>query len=220
MEGEREAIENEKDDLERQFEALKLMVEPYRYYLKSILDVHKLRILQHNNLIQGPTWELRDGAPRPSRPKRGGGGWSEETGCAEWSSSWPPGLWKSMSRYSVNICPPCQNHSQKIQHVVKIKQENVQLKTEVVYWIVWEGLLNPDTKLMPSLRWPGWRRNCSKVKGNWERRKIGKFSSKFMRLFWVSTSHDFFSGWQRLKGLRDLIPECPFNQRLTKRTQW
>ena len=37
------------------------------------------------------------------------------------------------SRYSVNICPPCQNHSQKIQHVVKIKQENVQLKTEVVY---------------------------------------------------------------------------------------
>ena len=38
-----------------------------------------------------------------------------------------------MSRYSVNICPPCQNHSQKIQHVVKIKQENVQLKTEVVY---------------------------------------------------------------------------------------
>ena len=40
---------------------------------------------------------------------------------------------KSTSRYSVNICPPCQNHSQKIQHVVKIKQENVQLKTEVVY---------------------------------------------------------------------------------------
>ena len=32
MEGEREAIENEKDDLERQFETLKLMVEPYRYY--------------------------------------------------------------------------------------------------------------------------------------------------------------------------------------------
>ena len=55
MEGEREAIENEKDDLERQFEALKLMVEPYRYYLKSTLDVHKLRILQHNNPIQGPT---------------------------------------------------------------------------------------------------------------------------------------------------------------------
>ena len=46
-----------------------------------------------------------------------------------------------MLRYSVNICPPCQNHSQKIQHVVKIKQENVQLKTEVVYWIVSEGLL-------------------------------------------------------------------------------
>ena len=31
MEGERDTIENEKDDLERQFEALKLMAEPYRY---------------------------------------------------------------------------------------------------------------------------------------------------------------------------------------------
>ena len=42
MEGEREAIENEKDDLERQFEALKLMVEPSRYYLVNTLNVHKL----------------------------------------------------------------------------------------------------------------------------------------------------------------------------------
>ena len=141
MEGEREAIENEKDDLERQFEALKLMVEPYRYYLRFTVNVQKLRIFQHNHLIQGPTWELRDGAPRPSRPERGGGGWSEEAGRAEWSSSWPSGSQKSLLRYSVNICPPCQNHSQKIQHVVKIKQENVQLKTEVVYWIVSEGLL-------------------------------------------------------------------------------
>ena len=55
MEGEREAIENEKDDLERQFEALKLMVEPYRYYLRFTVNVQKLRIFQHNHLIQGPT---------------------------------------------------------------------------------------------------------------------------------------------------------------------
>ena len=42
IEGEREAIENEKDDIERQFGALKLMVEPYRYDIVNTLDVHKL----------------------------------------------------------------------------------------------------------------------------------------------------------------------------------
>ena len=32
-----------------------------------------------------------------------------------------------------------QNHSQKIQHVVKIKQENMQLKTEVLARSVFLG---------------------------------------------------------------------------------
>ena len=35
MEREKEELETEKGDLENQFEALKLMVEPYRYCFKS-----------------------------------------------------------------------------------------------------------------------------------------------------------------------------------------
>ena len=39
MEREKEEMESEKSDLENQFEALKLMVEPYRYFSKSKLTL-------------------------------------------------------------------------------------------------------------------------------------------------------------------------------------
>ena len=51
MEREKEEMESEKADLENQFEALKLMVEPYRYFTKS-----KLMLSYFNDL--GPVFHL------------------------------------------------------------------------------------------------------------------------------------------------------------------
>ena len=48
---EKEEMESEKADLENQFEALKLMVEPYRYFTKS-----KLMLSYFNDL--GPVFHL------------------------------------------------------------------------------------------------------------------------------------------------------------------
>merc|ERR1719278_1245597 len=91
MEREREAIENEKDDLEHQFEALKLMVEPYRDQLESF-EMERRALLAQNEVAEGEA--------------------------------------KKLAVQNGRLLGH-QNHSQKIQHVVKIKQENMQLKTEV-----------------------------------------------------------------------------------------
>merc|ERR1712150_115499 len=85
------AMESEKIDLENQFEALKLMVEPYRDQLESF-EMERRALLAQNEVAEGEA--------------------------------------KKLAVQNGRLLGH-QNHSQKIQHVVKIKQENVQLKTEV-----------------------------------------------------------------------------------------
>merc|ERR1712203_327136 len=91
MEREKEEMESEKTDLENQFEALKLMVEPYRDQLESF-EMERRALLAQNEVAEGEA--------------------------------------KKLAVQNGRLLGH-QNHSQKIQHVVKIKQENMQLKTEV-----------------------------------------------------------------------------------------
>merc|ERR1719402_886897 len=91
MESEKEALEEARQQLDNQLQALQLMVEPYRDQLESF-EAERRALLA--------TAEVAEGEAKKLAAQNG----------------------RLLGH---------QNHQQKIQHVVKIKQENVELKTEV-----------------------------------------------------------------------------------------
>merc|ERR1719402_1289099 len=91
MESEKEALEEARQQLDNQLQALQLMVEPYRDQLESF-EAERRALLA--------TAEVAEGEAKKLAAQNG----------------------RLLGH---------QNHQQKIQHVVKIKQENVELKAEV-----------------------------------------------------------------------------------------